>query len=166
MTDPIMTEEDRTCCFTGHRAIPLHEMTELYRLLDETILSLYHKGVRSFRAGGAIGFDTVAALRVLYLKSQGYDLRLVLMLPCRNQTDRWPRSAVLDYEFILRSADEVIYVSETYTPYCMHARDRALVDGSRYCISYLKENRGGTAYTVAYALKNRLSLINLGEHFL
>lgn len=162
-------EQSRTgkiCCFTGHRHIPQMHYDRLYSLLDETILALYEKGVRHFRAGGAIGFDTVAALRVLYLKSKGLDISLDLYLPCRDQTNRWPRAAILDYEFILRSADTVRYTAETYNRFCMLERDRALVDGSDFCVSYLMENRGGTAYTVAYALKNNVTLINLGEEFL
>ena len=112
-----------------------------------------------------MGFDTLAALRVLFLKSRGYDLSLELILPCRDQTNRRPSSAVLDYNFILSRADSVSYVTESYNSFCMLARDRTLVDGSGYCISYLTQNRGGTAYTVSYALKNKLELINLGEHF-
>ena len=161
-----MNNINTACCFTGHRAVPTEHASRLYSLLDETILSLAEDGVTTFRAGGAMGFDTLAALRVLYLKSQGHPLRLELILPCKNQTDRWPREAVLDYNFILSRADSVTYISETYDPHCMLARDRALVDGSSHCISYLTKNRGGTAYTVAYALKNKLTLINLGERFL
>jgi len=161
-----MCDSKTICCFTGHRSIPTVHMSRLYALLDKEILTLYNKGVRTFRAGGAIGFDTIAALRVLFLKSQGYEISLELILPCRDQTSRWPKSAVLDYNFILSRADKVSYVSDTYNRYCMLQRDRALVDGSGYCISYLTENRGGTAYTVSYALKKGLVLINLGEAFL
>lgn len=161
-----MCDSNTVCCFTGHRVIPSEHMSRLYALLDKEILTLYNKGVRTFRAGGAMGFDTIAALRVLYLKSQGYELSLELILPCRDQTNRWPQSAVLDYRFILSRADKVSYVSEHYTRFCMLQRDRALVDGSGYCISYLTKSRGGTAYTVSYALKNGITLINLGESFL
>lgn len=158
---------EKICCFTGHRYIRPDHMERLYSLLDETIETLYRKeGVRVFRAGGAIGFDTVAALRVLYQKSRGLDITLELWLPCKNQTEKWPRAAILDYEFILRRADVVRYTAEQYHRFCMLDRDRALVDGSQFCISYLLENRGGTAYTVSYALKKGLSLINLGEEFL
>ena len=158
---------EKICCFTGHRYIQPDHMERLYNLLDETIQSLYREeGVRIFRAGGAMGFDTVAALRVLYMKSKGLDIQLELVLPCKNQTERWPRAAILDYEFILHRADTVRYIAEQYHRFCMLDRDRALVEGSQFCVSYLLENRGGTAYTVSYALKRGLSLVNLGERFL
>ena len=38
-----------------------------------------------------------------------------------------------------------------YTDDRMLARNRNLVDGSAYLICYLREPRGGTAYTVRYA---------------
>ena len=159
--------QSKICCFTGHRRIPEAHMIPLYTSLDETISALYDAGVRVFRAGGAIGFDTLAALRVIRFKAiEHSDVRLELLLPCRNQTDRWPKEAIRDYNFILSRADSVTYVSEYYTRFCMHQRDRALVDGSDYCVAYLTENRGGTAYTVSYALQNRLVLLNLGEAFL
>ena len=153
----------RICCFTGHRHIPPDHLERLYGLLDDTILSLYQQGVRVFRTGGAMGVDTVAALRVLYQRSKGLDISLELLLPCKNQTEKWPRAAIVDYEFILRRADTVRYIAEQYHRFCMLDRDRALVDGSSFCVSYLLENRGGTAYTVAYALKNGLTLINLAD---
>ena len=161
-----MKDPQTVCCFTGHRSIPTEHLNRLYPLLDETILSLHRKGVRTFRAGGAIGFDTIAALRVLYLKSCGHDIRLELILPCRDQTNRWPKAAVIDYNFILNRADSISYLYDSYNRFCMLERDRALVNGSGYCVSYLTENRGGTAYTVSYALKNGLELINLGDEFL
>lgn len=161
-----MTDSNKICCFTGHRSIPADHLSELYHLLDSALEDLIARGVRTFRAGGAIGFDTIAALRVLSMKSRGADIRLELILPCRDQTRNWPRAAVLDYHFILDHADSVSYVTETYHPHCMLARDRALVEGSDFCIAYLTQNRGGTAYTVAYALKHHVELLNLGDFFL
>ena len=152
----------KTCCFTGHRTLSRSDIVRLTPLLDNTLRSLYRSGVTEYRAGGAIGFDTLAALRVLYLRECGLNIRLHLILPCKSQADRWPLGARQDYAFILRKADSVSYVSQEYTQTCMHARNRALVDGSDVCVAYLTKNQGGTAHTVAYAIKNGLALINLG----
>ena len=57
----------RTVCFTGHRQIDPAHAVLLPALLDAAIRELYGRGARVFRAGGAIGFDTVAALKVLDL---------------------------------------------------------------------------------------------------
>ena len=45
----------------------------------------------------------------------------------------------------------------------MHIRNKNLVNNSKYCIAYLKESNGGTAFTVKYALKNKLEIINIAE---
>ena len=150
-----------SCCFTGHRTIPPAVREELTAILDRRLQALYDVGFVEFRAGGAIGFDTLAAERVLALRERHPDCRLVLMLPCRDQSKYWNKAQQAHYDALLEKADRVIYVREHYTPDCMHARNRALVDGSDLCIAYLTENRGGTLYTCSYALKQGVLLRNL-----
>ena len=45
----------------------------------------------------------------------------------------------------------------------MFERNRKLVDMSTYCICYLTKATGGTAYTVKYAKKKNLQIINIGD---
>ena len=52
-------------------------------------------------------------------------------------------------------------MSEAYTQGCMHRRNRHLVDHSSVCICYLTGSSGGTAYTVNYARKQGLEIINI-----
>ena len=59
----------RSCCFTGHRQIPLSELSALTLQLDATLDGLYREGCRDFYAGGAMGFDTLAASRVLLFRA-------------------------------------------------------------------------------------------------
>ena len=58
-----------TCCFTGHRRIPPEAVAPLRERLEAEIESLIRQGVRYFGAGGALGFDTLAAEAVLDLKA-------------------------------------------------------------------------------------------------
>lgn len=55
---------------------------------------------RYFGAGGARGFDTVATMAVLELKKIYPDIRLILVLPCRNQTRGWKEADIQKYEWI------------------------------------------------------------------
>ena len=55
----------------------------------------------------------------------------------------------------------MVYVSRQYTRGCMHERNRHLVDNSSVCVCYLNRESGGTAYTVDYAKKQGLEIINL-----
>ena len=147
-----MDKREKTCCFTGHRVIRRADAAIIRGSVREAILSLYARGVRYFGAGGALGFDTIAAEEVLALRAgECPELRLILVLPCRDQADGWRAADRKRYAAILAAADKVVYTAETYYDGCMQKRNRHLVNGSRYCIAYLTRDFGGTAYTVRYA---------------
>ncbi|WP_297983767.1 hypothetical protein [uncultured Oscillibacter sp.] len=59
------------------------------------------------------------------------------------------------------SLSHVVYTAQQYTRGCMHKRNRYLVDNSGVCVCYLTKERGGTAYTVNYAEKRKLEIINI-----
>jgi len=124
---------------------------------------LIDAGVCEFRAGGALGFDTLAALAVLEIKEEYPEIRLVLMIPCKDQTKGWKEADCLRYDHIMQAADEVNILAEHYYRGCMFVRNRALVDGSTYCICYQRYAGGGTGMTVNYANKQGLIITNVGE---
>lgn len=152
----------QTACFTGHRVIPTERASEIASRLQATLVSLIERdGYRFFGAGGALGFDTMAANCVLKLREEYPHIKLILVLPCVSQADRWSDAAKAEYEEIKRKADKVVYTSQEYTRDCMFKRNRHLVDGSSLCVCYLTEKSGGTAYTVDYAQKSGLKIINI-----
>ncbi len=110
-----------------------------------------------------MGFDTLAAQQILTLKRSYPEIKLILVLPCKSQTQGWKRADVEEYERIKSRADKFVYTSENYFPGCMQKRNRHLVDNSSLCICYLTSNTGGTAYTVDYAKKNDCLVINIAE---
>ena len=67
------------------------------------------------------------------------------------------------YSIRMKQANKVVYTSQEYTRDCMFKRNRHLVDYSSVCICYLNKSTGGTAYTVEYAKKRGLQIINLAE---
>ena len=152
-----------TVCFTGHRFIRRNSALMIPTRLKAILEELITRGAYRFRAGGAIGFDTIAALCVLELKEKYPDIKLELVLPCRNQSASWTDYEKKVYNYILSAADSAEYVTDTYTNWCMHERNRRLVNESQVCIAYLTESRGGTAYTYNYALKKGLEVINIAE---
>jgi uncharacterized phage-like protein YoqJ len=153
----------RTCAFTGHREIPAAHIEQLKMHLDAAITAFFGMGCTRFYAGGARGFDTLAAERVLAFRSRHPEAELHLILPCRDQTKLWRTDERAVFEDILSRASQVRYIADTYTPTCMYERNRALVNGSDLCIAYLTRNTGGTLYTCAYALKNGVALLNLSD---
>lgn len=156
-----MTNRNLNCCFTGHRIIRLGDRETLSNNLSDTVKSLVEIGVYNFISGGALGFDTLAANTVISEREKNSDIRLILTLPCKEQTRGWRRKDAEEYERILSLADEVIYVSDEYYDGCMQKRNRYMVDNSSHCIFYMTSPRGGTAYTVKYAIENEITMHNI-----
>lgn len=156
-------EREWICCFTGHRSIDGVSMEALSGLLDSVLERLIADGVTVFRTGGAVGFDTLAALKVIEWRERAPHISLELCLPCRNQTDGWGARSREYYDYILSKADRVEYLFDEYVTGCMLARNRRLVDGSQFCIGYCKSERGGSAYTLDYARKKGVRVINLAR---
>ena len=152
-----------TVCFTGHREIPPMHALQLPQLLERSLLELIERGATVFRAGGAMGFDTLAALKVLELRETYSAVQLHLYLPCRDQTRGWRERDVEVYRYVLQHADRCVYTSEEYSAGCMQKRNRALVDGSDLCLAYCTHNRGGSFYTCAYACRQDVELQNLAD---
>lgn len=153
--------KNATVCFTGHRQISAAHMMALPTLLKAEIAKQAEAGAVHFRAGGAVGFDTLAALCVIEQKKQYPQIKLDLVLPCRDQDAAWSEQDRRAYRFVLTEADSVRYLHEQYCEGCMLERDRCLVEGSDVCIAFLTKSKGGTAYTAAYALKQGLDFVNL-----
>ena len=150
-----------TICFTGHRHIDKRSAFKIPTLLKAHLRRYIDAGAYRFRVGGAMGFDTVAALCVLELLPEYPHLELELVIPCPDQTRGWSDECRRVYNYVMKKATKVECVSDRYTSHCMFDRNRRLVDESQVCIAFLQKNSGGTAYTYAYALKKGLEVINL-----
>ena len=155
---------NRTVCFTGHREIPTQDLEKLLTVLDSTVEAQIQNGATLFRTGGALGFDTYAALSVLKLRRTYPNIALELVLPCPTQTRGWSNADTRLYQQILEQADSHRYLSTGYYNGVMQMRNLALLDGSDVCIAYLRNSHGGgAAFTAAAALRRGLELINLQD---
>lgn len=163
MVDSKDNLKDKTCFFTGHRDIPLEKMPHIQKELEETVISLIERGIIYYGVGGALGFDTIAALTVIKLKAQYPQLRLVMILPCRNHHFSWQGKDIRVFEGIQAQADKVIYTADRYYNGCMYKRNRHMAEGSGYCVCYMARPTGGTAYTVNYARSMGVEIINIAE---
>lgn len=156
-------DKNNTYSFTGHRAIPDGMAEYLLQRIKDGVNYLYSRGVKTYLTGGALGFDSLAAKVVIECRSVHEDIRLILVIPCRDQARGWKQADIETYEHIKGLADEVICLSEHYYNGCMHYRNRYLIDNSSACICYLTRTSGGTAYTVRYAKDKGLSVFNLAQ---
>lgn len=149
------------CSFTGHRSIPYRHLEPLTALVRRAIDYAYRQGCRSFYSGGAVGFDTLCAREVISFRMFHSDVRLVMILPCKNQTKNWSSRQVAMYEYILSEADEIIYTGEEYTPDCMRIRNKRLADVCDILIAYAGRAGSGSSQTVKMAASAGKRVYNL-----
>ena len=153
-----------SCCFTGHRSIPQGEAADLAIKVKKQVLSLAGQGIRTFYVGGAVGFDMLAAELLIDLRDhEGADLRIISALPFPAWRDNWPEHEKMGQDRIMEKSDEIFYMARQHSREAYLGRDRKMVDESSFCIAYCTRRSGGTAYTVRYALKQGLHVMNMAD---
>lgn len=153
-----------TCAFTGHRIIKQEHRTPLPNLLARAIGFAYEKGCRRFVTGGALGFDTEAAREVIRFRLSHPDVALVLFLPCLDQDAAWSSRQRSGYDYIVSSADEIRYISETYDKNCMKRRNQAMAEECDVLIAYVGHARSGSSQTLRIATELGKECYNLYFH--
>lgn len=152
--------------FTGHRSIK-GSVSNLCKRLDRAIeRAVTDRNASDFYVGGAVGFDMIAALRVLRLKKKYSYIRLHLVLPCPipEIVIKWSDKDKITFDEILNLADSITVISDRYYDGCMKERNQRLVDlADSLCICYWNENdnRSGTGQTVRMAKRKGLMIKNL-----
>lgn len=134
---------------------------EIKKRISNVMDILINNGVIYYGTGGALGFDTLAAQVVIEKRKQYPQIKLILVLPCQDQTVNWDVKDIETYYNIMQQANKTVFTSKKYHPGCMFKRNRHLVDNSSYCIAYLEKETGGTAYTVNYANEKDIHIYNL-----
>ena len=146
-------------CFSGHRTLK----TDTKMLMNQLAAELqfcYRKGFRVFIAGGAVGFDMLAAEAVLEFKKTHQDVILIIAVPFPEQTARFCESDKGRYNVILDRADFFIVLSAGYYDGCYLRRNDFMLANSSYMIAYWDgKSFGGTSYTCRKALSKK------GFHF-
>ena len=151
----------QVCAFTGHRKIEDRHKDRIDGLLLRAISFAYDNGCRTFATGGALGFDTLAAREIIRFRMSHPDVRFIVVLPCKNQSDSWSASQVNMYEYTLLNADEIEYVSDEYTDGCMKERNGRLADMCDMLIAYVSRPYSGSAQTVRMASATGKAVYNL-----
>ena len=152
----------KKCAFTGHRnAHYYNDGTEpLIYTLKRAIKQLLDEGCEEFYCGMAQGFDLMAAQCLLEFKND-YNFRLIAVKPCADQTATFTSKNRRLHDEILKDCHDVIVLSDAYFKGCMQMRDRYLVDNCDALICFLRKSYGGTYYTVNYARKKGLKIIEV-----
>lgn len=156
-----MTLRNKTCCFTGHRNLPVGEEEIIWMRTLNHLVPLLEQGVKFFGVGGALGFDTLIAEKLLDLRTQYPQIRIILVLPFQGYQKYWSLAQRNHAAKIEQKVDKIVYCSNTPGREAFLARDRHLVDCSAFCIGYCTRLTGGTAYTLRYAARSGLKIWNV-----
>ena len=82
-------------------------------------------------------------------------------IPCPEQDACWREPERRAYRTLLEQADEQVLICPHYTPYCMHARNRWMVEHSARVIAVFGGSPGGTANTIQLAQKKRREIVRI-----
>lgn len=164
-----MPARQESCCFTGHRPTKLpwrydesdSRCVTLKRRIADAVETAYEEGYRHFLCGMAMGCDLYFCECVLELRRRHKDVTLEAAIPCPSQADSWPAPQRRRYSELVAQCDFETMVSAEYSPSCMQRRDRYMVDHSALLIAAFDGSSGGTRYTVEYALRRRVDIVDI-----
>lgn len=158
-----MKDRTHSCCFFGQRKLPKDKLEAIIKRLNREIDQLISQGVTDFISAGALGFDQVAASLIIAKKEMGQHIRLIFVLPCKDQNEHWHEKKKKLYHNLLAEADEVILISEEFENGCIKERNRFMINHSSVCLCALFHSIGSTNQSIKYARQRGLKLINVGN---
>ena len=152
-----MINKERAVAVSGHRF--LQSDFDLV-LLEKVFIELIDKGYDTFLIGMAVGFDT-ECFRVLEKLREKSNIKIIACIPCLKQALKFSAYQKIEYEHMIKSADQKIVLQTEYDNYCMLRRNDFMVDNASVLVAYLRKNTGGTAYTVRKATEKNLHVIKI-----
>ena len=164
-----MYEREVSCCFTGHRPekLPWGKNEEDLRCIllkakiRDAIEVAYAEGKRHFICGMARGCDFYFAEAVLALREEKGDVTLEAAIPCAVQSASWSAPQRARWEQLVDACDVKNVLQETYTPDCMHRRNRYMVEHSSLVIAVYDGSDGGTRRTLEYAIREKVPFVDI-----
>ncbi|WP_409969006.1 SLOG family protein [Bengtsoniella intestinalis] len=160
---------ETACAFTGHRPSKLswgHDEQDprcmgLKQRMADAIDIAYEQGFRHFICGMALGCDLYFCEAVMALRSRHDDVTIEAAIPCPQQSARWSTHDQARYTALVQACDFETVIAQHYSPGCMQRRDRYMVDHSALLIAAFDGSSGGTQYTMLYAMRQGLDVVDL-----
>lgn len=156
----------KTACFTGPRPEKLMKTwnefhPEILRIKHELFQAVFQlvteEGYQLFLCGMARGTDLLAAEAVAQVKQLLTHVTLAAVIPYRAQRNQQSLFWKKRYDAVLQQCEQTILLQEGYSPSCLIARNRYMVNHSSCLVAVDNDSKtGGTAFTLRYAKKQGL----------
>lgn len=164
-----MRGRQSACSFTGHRPGKLPwkfderdvRCVDLKRRMRDAVEAAWQEGYRHFLCGMAMGCDLYFCECAMALRGREPEVTVEAVIPCPTQAQDWPEGERARYRALVAGCDYETLVSERYTSDCMQRRNRYLVDHASLLIAAYDGTQGGTQYTIQYALRRGLNIVDL-----
>lgn len=127
----------------------------------QVIERLIERGCTDFISSVAMGFDIWAAEDVLSLQKKNKALTLECAIPFNGQADGWDKDYQKRRYKLLSHATSSVVLSDHFSDDCYFKRNRYMVDKADAVVCAFNGKRGGTQYTVNYALKQNKIVIQI-----
>lgn len=149
----------KTVAFSGYRTEKLPENIDPIRIqLRKEVAKCIEDGVDTFLCGMAAGFDLMAAEIVLELKKT-YFIKLICVIPFDDGRDHNET-----YSYVISNSDDKVVLSSKFSYDAYYKRNEYMVDNCDKLICYYDGRYGGTEYTVDYAIKSGIPVVNLWDN--
>lgn len=165
-----MKNFDKTICLTGHRPKGLpwgynEENEKCKKFLQDLTIVLRNQienGYTYFLTGMAEGFDMLATELLIALRKEYKKIKVIAIIPCLNQENRWSPNQQKRYHNILRQCNSSKVLSKTYTKDCMNIRNKFMVEHSELVIACYNGTPSGTGNTIKFArqMDKKIIIIN------
>lgn len=158
----------QTVAFTGYRPEKIKKsqpdndflFPEIQARLLSTIHQLAERGYKTFLSGMAEGFDLMAASAVLLVRNSFPEIELICVVPFPEQAQRFEAFWKGEHARVIIEGGKLI-ISDQYHRGVFHRRNDFLINNSSVVVCYYDGQYGGTHYTVVFATKKLLEVINL-----
>lgn len=167
-----MLEKEKTITISGHRPRKLPwgydeamgccvKFKKKLKIVFEKAIA---EGFECFLSGMAEGVDMIAAQLLMEIKEIQTHIKIIAVVPCRNQCSKWAKQQQEKYKQMLENCDKVIVLNEKYTPTCMNERNKFMCENSCVLIAGFSGERGGTKNTIEYAKQNKSKVIIINPY--
>ena len=160
-------DKNTTCCFTGPRPQNCsinfdNDNITLKRVKNDIrkyLIEAINNGYINFLCGMALGFDTLCFETLIEIKKEFQNIKLISVLPCKDQCKFWYMYQQNKYYDLLKQSDETICLYDKFIgARCMIERNEFMVSNSSLLIA-LNSNSNGTQFTINFAKKQHTKVI-------